>query len=216
MKLLIAISFLITLTSCLTVSFNQPQPKDGKRLQEFPEELQGTWKMKDGDFLTIDDAKITLSKMINDSLNNVIDTSYNYTNLSDTIRMYRGGNFYVYNVQSSNGSWLFALAKVDSKGNIYNYLCDDFMFYAKLKGLKADSASYQVQHYIHETDELNTLDTTIYHPSVKVLSKIANDDIRWVYFDGQIRISDLRKIAIRKNLISIYKVDGTVEEIEED
>lgn len=211
MKFILPIALSLILTSCLTVSFNQPQPKDGQRLKEFPEKLQGKWKMDDGDFIMIDATGIGTSNLIVDSLNNIIDTSYRYTSLSDSLRIYEGGKYYVYNEQSSNGSWTFAVTKVDFKGNIYNYLCDDFKFYSSLKGLKVDSASYMVQHYLHEIDELITLDTTVYNPSVKELSKINNDEIEWIYFNGQIRIRDLKKITVRKNLISIYKVDGTIE-----
>lgn len=212
MKVLIAISLFITLTSCLTVSFNQPQPKDGNRLQEFPEELRGTWTKDDGDFFTINAAGIQSSNLIYDSLENLIDTSYKYTALSDSLQLHQGGKYYVYNMQDSEDMWNFAVVNVDVKGNIYTYLCDDAKFYSELKGIKVDSLSYSGQHYLEGTDEFLDFDTTIHNPSAKEISKMDYADLRNVYFNGQIRIRDLRKIAVRKNLISIYRSDGTVEE----
>lgn len=216
MKLLIAFFLFISLSSCLTVSFNQPQPKDGDRLQVFPEELRGTWTENDGDFFTIDAGGIGSSTLIYDSLENLIDTTYKYNALSDSLRMYQGGRYFIYNEQASDGTWIFAVTKVDAKGNIYNYICDDFKFYLNLNGLKADSASYHVQYYLDDIDEFRDFDTTIYNPSEKELSEIEVDDLQRVYFNGQIRIKDLRKIAIRKNLISIYWADGTAEEMKPD
>lgn len=216
MKVLFAISLFITLTSCLTVSFNQPQPKDGNRLQEFPEELRGTWTKDDGDFFTIKASGIQSSNLIYDSLENLIDTSYRYTALSDSLQLYQGGKYYVYNMQDSEDMWNFAVVNVDVKGNIYTYLCDDAKFYSELKGIKVDSLSYSGQYYLEDSDEFLDFDTTIYYPSAKEISKMDYADLRNVYFNGQIRIKDLRKIAVRKNLMSIYRVDGTVEEMDVD
>ena len=215
MKFISLIALSLILTSCWTVSFNQPQPKDGQRLKEIPEELQGKWIKNNGDSLMIDATGIgTMNIIVEvDSLNNnIVDTSYNYDRLSDSIRIYRGGKYYVYNELRGDGAWGFAVTKVDFKGNIYNYYCDDVKFYRRLKGLKVDSVSYTVQHHLHDIDELITLDTIVYNPTVKELSKIDNDEIQWIFFNGQIRVKDLQKIAARQNLKSIYKVDGTIEE----
>ena len=212
MKFILLIALSLILTSCFTVSFNQPQPKDGQRLKEIPEKLQGKWIFDSGDSLMIDATGIRTSTHNLDSLNNIVDRSYKYTSLSDSIRIYEGGKYYVYNERYNDGSWLVAVTKVDFKGNIYIYYCDDVKFYSRLKGLKVDSVSYTVQHHLHDIDELITLDTIVYNPTVKELSKIDNDEIQWIFFNGQIRVKDLQKIAARQNLKSIYKVDGTIEE----
>jgi len=223
MKFISLIALSLILTSCWTVSFNQPQPKDGQRLKEIPEELQGKWIKNNGASLMIDATGIgTMNIIVEvDSLNNnIVDTSYNYYRLSDSIRIYRGGKYYVYNELRGDGAWGFAVTKVDFKGNIYNYYCDDVKFYRRLKGLKVDSVSYILkvdsvfnmeEDHLHDIDELIISDTIVYNPTVKELSKIDNYEIQWIFFNGQIRVKDLHKITVRKNLISIYKVDGTIE-----
>jgi hypothetical protein len=202
---------LLAFASCGTVRFNQPQPKDGIRLTEFPEEVRGTWAHADGDFFTIDSAGITYSRVYLDSARNYEGGAERYVALSDSIRLYRGGKYYVYNELSSRGFWTFVVSKVDNGGNIYNYRSDDVKFFTKLNELSVDSAKYNVPRYDPELNEVFQLDKTLYNPTKKELFKIDSDALTAVYFNGQISIKDLRKIAIRKNLVEIYWADGRHE-----
>ena len=146
-----------------------------------------------------------------DSPRNYEGGAERYVSLSDSIRLYRGGKYYVYNELSSRGFWTFVVSKVDNAGNIYNYRCDDVKFFTKLNELSVDSAKYNVPLYDPELDEVFQLDKTLYNPTNKELFKIDSDALTAVYFNGQIQIKDLRKIAIRKNLVEIYWADGRHE-----
>ena len=217
MKHLIFIGLLFGAVSCSTVHFMEVQPMNGERLHELPEELQGTWYGDDSvSYIRHYPTYSEDFSVHRDSLGNIVDTTIRYTYLSDSLRLYKGGDYYVYNDRFTNGTWRIMVVKTRKNGDIDHYYIDDPIFYSKLKGLNIDSAETIAYLYIEEIDDIAGVDTVLVNPTIKQLESDEFSNVQNAYIGGQIRIKDLKKIAKRKYLFYTYKADGTIYAPEPD
>ena len=88
----------ISHVSCVHVYFKDPQTLEGVQCSEIPDELQGTWLgIEDGDKegVAFDMNGIDAIKIFQDPETGMIDTLHRRTDLSDSLRLYRSGKFYL-------------------------------------------------------------------------------------------------------------------------
>lgn len=198
------------LTACNTVDFYQPQPLNGERLSAIPQELQGVWKVPEGERIEYTAEYFREEHFQKDSLGTVIDTTWQYTYLSDSIQLFRGEKYFVFNAQNDEGYWNFIVHRLEKNGAIGLYYCDDYTVYGKMKGLIMDSVFLNSQYYVDDLDEFAYKDTVLIHPTIKEIDALEYDNIDDVLVSGQIRIKDLKKVCRKEYLICRLLPDGTI------
>jgi len=192
---------LLLLASCSHIYFQEVQPRGGERLNEMPKELYGEW-YGDTEGCLINEFGITNIDFKTDSLENIIDTVYSTTPLSDSMRIYKSKGLYVLNFRENSEFWEIAIFQPQSNGDISIYNISDPKVFAKVKGLKLVEANYTIDD---EYRTIYTLDPEA-ESSLKFESAI---------FSGQMKLNSLKKVL---NEISptIFKHDGTIYVPEND
>jgi hypothetical protein len=202
MKLFISISILILLSaSCSSIYFQEVQPKGGDNLTEMPKELFGIWH-GDSEGWKIDKYGFTNIDYETDTLDNIIDTVYKTTLLSDTTRIYRTKDFYVLNLRKNSQYWEIVVIRPMDNGDIYFYYISDPKIFTKIKGIKLERANYYID------GELRTLKTVDPdgESSIKFESAV---------FSGQMKSRSLRK-ALKSLTPTIFGKDGKIHGQEND
>lgn len=202
MKLFISISILILLfASCSSIYFQEVQPKGGDNLTEMPKELFGIWH-GESEGWKIDKYGFTNIDYETDTLNNIIDTVYKTTPLSDSTRIYRTKDFYVLNLRENSQYWEIVVIRPMDKGDIYFYYISDPKIFTKIKGIKLERANYYID------GELRT---------VKTVDPDAESSIKFesAVFSGQMKSGSLRK-ALKSLSPTVFGNDGKIYEPEND
>lgn len=201
---------LLLLSSCVTVHFNEPQPKGGERLYTVPEELHGKWRDMDEGNEINKFGLIESDLVYDDSLAEfhdeyvVVDTSYEYIYLNDSIRLYKAKDYYVYNYLEDWG-WTVLVIDKDDQGNLNFYAPNNFTALSKFRGLKVDSVQLQS---LNRYDELEY--KMIVKPDFDNMREDQIEDVIDVYVSGQIKKRDIKKLIRHENFIQSYRIDGTV------
>jgi hypothetical protein len=196
MKLLIIITIsLLTLSSCVTIYFTEPQPKGGERILKVPKELYGKW-FSETEGWKIDESGLTLIDVKIDSVLNTVDTTYKTSSLSESLRMYKEKELYILNSRDNRNYWdVIILNRLDN-GDINIYRPTDPTLFNDDKKLKLKEAVFLING---EERTVQSLDP-IYKDSSKFQSAL---------FSGQMDTETLRKIVKKDNLILIFKNDGS-------
>lgn len=210
MKNLVYFLILLGLVSCSTVHFNEPQPKNGTRLHDFPVEIQGSWIADSGESMSITESQIITENFEHDSLGNVVDTNFKYQLLSDNLQLYRKGNYFVFNEQYDDGSFRILVGQKEANGDLSFYFCDDPQVYGKMHELKMDSASVYIAEYNSEIDDFIDYDSLIVAPKRKDLRQENIQQVQFVHYSGQLKQRNLKKVCREEYLYCILKSDGTI------
>lgn len=181
------------LTSCTNVYFNQPQPKNGKHLKFVPEELQGKWVDKlDTIFITKNGFEEVNVKT--DSLEKIISVKKEKFFLSDSLVLNKAGKFYIINLLEK-GNWQIIILDKQSNGDIIWYYPCKPPFFGEGRDLK-------VKKVIGKIKGVETIDKSL-------TNKDEGTSIT-VYYDGQFRINDIKKVILEENQLWIFKADGSI------
>lgn len=202
MKLFTSISILLFLfASCSSIYFQEVQPKGGDNLTEIPKELCGIWH-GDSEGWKIDEYGFTNIDYQTDTLDNIIDTVYTTTPLSDSTRIYSTKDFYVLNLRENSQYWEIVVIRPMNNGDIYIYYISDPKIFTKIKGIKLESANYYID------GELRTVKTV--NPDAKSSLKFDS-----AVFSGQMKSGSLRK-ALKSLSPTVFGNDGKIYEPEND
>lgn len=198
--LLAVIGISSTLVSCSHVYFNEPQPKGGKRLKEIPAELCGVW-MNEEKRYSIVASGFYESNIFMDTISMEMDTAVFWNPLSDTTRLYRAKDLFVYhNKRNGNPYWEISVLEVQKNGDVNLYYTDDPELFRYEKGLKLIEVS------------VNMNDTTLVMTEIPPLND--STSVNYVVFDGQMKLKSLRKMVATPYLKYRFHKDGTLEEPE--
>lgn len=207
MKNLIYSLLLISLfSSCLSVCFNQPQPKGGVVLNIVPKELQGKW-IGDEETVIITDKGLEEIKEFKDSLGNIKETTHTEYILSDfvilendsnrSVILEKASSYYVCNLktpsESTNVDWMVFIIDIQSNGDMKFYYPQEPPYFGKGHGLKIEKVERSGRHGAYTNRSLKK-----------------TDEITAVYYSGQFRIKDIQKVIKPNNLLYTYKKDGTI------
>ncbi|MCB0402238.1 MAG: hypothetical protein KDD41_09160 [Flavobacteriales bacterium] len=118
-KLLIVLLSIVFLSSCVTIEFENPQPKKGKLLQAYPEDLRGTYRIK----MLEKDAEISSDTLlIAETYYENKDTKRQRMFLSDSCQLYTYQSDYIINIKvRSEVAWTVGLIRKESNGNLTVY-----------------------------------------------------------------------------------------------
>lgn len=202
MKSFISISILTFLfASCSSIYFEEVQPKGGDHLTEMPKELFGIWH-GDSEGWRIDKYGFTNIDYKKDTLDNIIDTVYTTTPLSDSTSIYRTNDFYVLNLRENSQYWEIVIIRPMVNGDIHFFYISDPKVFTKIKGIKLEHANYYID------GELRTLKTLVpdAENSIKFESAV---------FSGQMKTGSLKK-ALKTLSPTVFGKDGKIYEPENE
>lgn len=187
---------LLSLTSCVSVYFDQPQPKGGESLTSLPKEFQGKW-LGDEDTIKINSTCLEVSKKIVDSL--TMTTSVETVNycLCDSIKMYKAENYYVANLYKKDLGWEIFVFEIQKNGDLVSYYPSSPPYMGKGGGLKIKKVvSTTISEESLENGEIIS----------KSIKQKDNQMIRQVFYTGQFKIKDIKKIIKDDNKVFVWKL----------
>jgi len=194
-KVFYCISLSIVITSCSHIYFTEPQPRGGIPLFEIPNELHGVWSDQNGG-IEIHKYGYNEFKYELDSVTNSFDTLIKYMNLSDSFKLFRAKELYVFNAKLKSKYWEIAILTKQKNGDIHYYVTSEPDVFVKDRNLKLIEAKYNID------DE---------EKIIKTINPDFEDHISFKYaiFSGQMKYKTLRKIITNENLMQVYKKNGT-------
>lgn len=196
LKIFYFIALSILIASCSHIYFTEPQPKCGVPLTEIPNELHGVWRDQNGG-LEIHKNGFNEFRYELDSITNSFDTIVENVNLSDSFKLFKAKDLYVFNAKYKSEYWEFAILTKQKNGDIHYYTTSEPDIFIKDRNLKLIEAKYNID------DEEKIL---------KTINPDFEDHISFEYaiFSGQMKFKTLKKIITNENLMHVYKNNGTL------
>jgi len=186
---------LVFISSCTNVYFDQPQPKNGEILKYVPTELQGTWIEK-LDTLYITKHGFEEVNVKTDSAGTIASIKRETHVLSDSLMLQKAGKYYVINIRERK-KWQVVILDKQNNGDIIWYYPLSPPFFGEGNGLI-------IQKVKGKINGIETID--------KSLTNKDKGSISSVYYQGQFKSKDIKKILIEENQLWIFKTDGTIIE----
>lgn len=196
LKKYLFIMLLLSLTSCVSVYFDQPQPNGGELLTSLPKEFQGKW-LGDDDTININSTCLEVSKKIVDSL--TMTTSVETVNycLCDSVKMYKAGNYYIANLFKEDFGWEIFVFEIQKNGDLVSYYPSSPPYMGKRGGLEIIKVvSTIINEETLENDEIIS----------KSIKQKNNQMIRQVFYKGQFRVKDVKKVIKEDNKVFVWKL----------
>ena len=187
--------------------FDQPQPKNGVLLSSVPEELQGAWCSEYGGEMPKDTTFIDRRGMYHLKFDSV---AMKYVEeslfLSDTFLLYRAGDYYVTNATDDGKWWEINILHVQTNGDILIYYPSTAPYFGKRCGLRVDSIDQTYGRY--GADSSDWIERTpLFKKSLSMKNVLQRNA---VYYSGQFRIKDIKKVIIPDNLVYNFRKDGII------
>lgn len=203
-KLTYGLIILLSTSSCFHVYFDQPQPKNGIKLPTVPDELHGKWiDVKDTFYI---DGSGGFGYDFDSISGNYIKDGFL---LSDSILLYRAGNYYVVNYSKDRIWWEVEIIERKENGDLYFYYPSKAPYFGKRLGLRVDKIEQEFEP-VWLNDSIGRNRHVLFKKSLKMNNVMSRNAI---YYKGQFRIKDIKKVTILDNLTIIYKHDGTREKM---
>ena len=195
----------VVFTSCTTVYFDRPQPKDGIVMTEFPEEVQGTWNLMEqlGSLkIELSATSMTMTEFEKDSITNqnVIKKSTEVL-LGDSIILKDCKSFYVMNLKENDKQYQVVTLVSNDQNDLLVYSPKSLPFWKNSCKLKLDSVIVSEGGFMGGGEE-----------HVQKNFKIAEgENINTIFYSGFLKSKHLKKMHREDNLLMILKRDGTIE-----
>jgi len=137
-RVALLITFIFSLTSCLTFYFIEPIPVDAKAYNSMPKPLIGEWSAENEKH-TVDKTKWISEKT--DSLgNSIVEIEFE---LSDSLVIKKSGKHYFFNVLEENGHWTLYFGYQDKNYFFVKGLNNsDTITFVNSIGVRPDSINY--------------------------------------------------------------------------
>ena len=163
----IILLFIVSLSSCISVEFTQPQPSWCNNLTAFPKEMQGHFYNNENDTVEIGN---NYYKLISTDHNSILDSNIkNIEQLSDSLLFKSYKKIYFLN-SKTNGNWRVSMVKI-SKNHIvtvYTSISSEEKLLKKLKAIKDKT-------FIK--DEAGKIKRVILNPSEKEFKKLVRSKL---------------------------------------
>ncbi len=182
-------------TSCVELSYIEPQSFGGEPLDEFPSQMRGQW-VSGNEGVRIDESAFYFISIALDSATNQMDTTFERNAVGDSMKLFRIQNKVILNFRKDNSYWEFAIFELNKKGFIRAYVCRDFNQVVKDKNIYLIEAHYT----------LNDKDTIV---QTLMPSFEESGHFNGAVFSGQFKSKSIRKLTRKKYLELILKNNGT-------
>jgi len=195
----------IIITSCTTVYFDRPQPKDGIVIEEFPEEIQGTWNLMEqlGSLkIELSATSMTMTEYEKDSITNqnVIKKSTEVL-LGDSIILKDCKSFYAMNLKENDKQYQVVTLVTNDQNDLLVYSPKSLPFWKNSCRLKLDSVVVSEGGFMGGGEERTQKNFEI----------AEGENINTIFYSGWLKSKHLKKIHREEDLLMILKRDGTIE-----
>ena len=192
-------------TSCTTVYFDRPQPKDGMVMTEFPEEIQGTWNLMEqlGSLkIELSASSMTMTEYEKDSITNenVVKKSTEVL-LGDSIVLKDCKSFYAMNLKENDKQFQVVTLVTNDQNDLLVYSPKSLPFWKNSCRLKLDSVVVSEGGFMGGGEERTQKNFEI----------AEGVNINTVFYSGWLKSKHLKKIHREDNLLLILRQDGTIE-----
>lgn len=196
-RLVFFVLLMVVISSCTNVYFDQPQPKNGEILKYIPLELQGIWVDK-LDTLYITKHGFEEVNVKTDSSGTISSIKRETHFLSDSLMLQKAEKYYVVNIREKK-NWQVVILDRQSNGDIIWYYPLNPPFFGEGNGLKIKKVKGKI-------NGIETIDQSLTNKDKGSISS--------VYYEGQFKSKDIKKILLEENQLWIFKADGTIIEPE--
>ena len=195
----------ILFTSCTTVYFDRPQPKDGMVMTEFPEEIQGTWNLMEqlGSLkIVLSASSMTMTEYEKDSITNenVVKKSTEVL-LGDSIVLKDCKSFYAMNLKENDKQFQVVTLVTNDQNDLLVYSPKSLPCWKNSCRLKLDSVVVSEGGFMGGGEERTQKNFEI----------AEGENINTVFYSGWLKSKHLKKIHREDNLLLILRQDGTIE-----
>ena len=192
-------------TSCTTVYFDRPQPKDGMVMTEFPEEIQGTWNLMEqlGSLkIVLSASSMTMTEYEKDSITNenVVKKSTEVL-LGDSIVLKDCKSFYAMNLKENDKQFQVVTLVTNDQNDLLVYSPKSLPFWKNSCRLKLDSVIVSEGGFMGGGEERTQKNFEI----------AEGENISTIFYSGWLKSKHLKKIHREDNLLLILRRDGTIE-----
>lgn len=200
------LSLFILFYSCTTVYFDRAQPRDGKTLKEFPDEILNKWIIHEdlGSFsieFTLN--TLVLTEYEKDSLTKEISVKErNEIYLGDSVIIKDCKSFYALSLKENEQQYQIASLLINENDEIEIYTPQHIPFWKRSRKLKLDSVIVSEGGKFMGTGKKHTQTN---------FNLNEGEDITTVYYSGGLKTKHLKKMHRAENLLLVLKPDGTIE-----
>jgi len=194
-RLVFFVLLMVVISSCTNVYFDQPQPKNGEILKYIPLELQGVWVDK-LDTLYITKNGFEEVNVKTDSSGTILSIKREAHFLTDSLMLKKADKYYIVNIREKK-NWQVVILDRQNNGDIIWYYPLNTPFFGEGNGLKIKKVK----------GKINGIETTDQSLTNKDKGSISS-----VYYEGQFKSKDIKKILKEENQLWIFKADGTIVE----
>jgi hypothetical protein len=127
--------------------------------------------------------------------------------LSDSFQLYKAGDYYVANYTKDKIWWEVEIIDRKENGDLYFYYPSTAPYFGKRLGLRVSEIEQEFEP-VWLNDSVGKDRRVIFKKSLKMKNVMSRNA---VYYSGQFKIKDIKKVIIPENLSIIYKYDGTRE-----
>ena len=201
---LLSCPLFVFLFSCTTVYFDRAQPRDGKPLNEFPDEILNEWILNEnlGSFSIL----FTLNSMVlteyeKDTLSNeMFLKKRTEISIGDSIILKDCKSFYALSLKENKNQYQVVSLVFNEIEEIEIYTPQHVPFWKNSRKLKLDSVVVSegdmFGNNLHVQDNFKLKE---------------GEGIRKVHYSGSLKIKHLKKMNREENLLLILRSDGTIE-----
>ncbi len=195
----------VFLHSCTTVYFDRPQPRDGKIVNEFPDEILNVWSIEEN--LGRLDIEFKLNSLViteyeKDSVTKdmVVGKRSNIA-IGDSIILKKCKGFYVLSLKENEQQYQIACMVLNDEDEVNIYAPQNMPFWKSSRKLKLDSVVVSEGGAFMGSGESrmqNNFDLN------------EGDEINTVYYSGSLKSKHLKKMLRKENLIMSLTSDGKI------
>ena len=195
----------VFLHSCTTVYFDRPQPRDGKILNEFPDEILNVWSINEN--LGRLDIEFKLNALViteyeKDSItNDMLVGKRSNIALGDSIILKKCKGFYVLSLKENEQQYQIAFMVLNEEDEVNIYAPQNMPFWKSSRKLKLDSVVVSEGGKFMGTGQTRTQNT---------FNLNEGEEIKTVYYAGSLKTKHLKRVLREENLVMTLKANGTI------
>ena len=195
----------VFLHSCTTVYFDRPQPRDGKILNEFPDEILNVWSINEN--LGRLEIEFKLNALViteyeKDSItNDMIVGKRSEIALGDSIILKNCKSFYALSLKEKENQYQIACLVLNGEDEVDIYAPQNLPFWKSSRKLKLDSVEVSNSSAFMGPGESRIQ---------KNFDLKEGEEINTVYYSGSLKSKHLKKMIRKENLIMSLTSDGEI------
>ena len=195
----------VFLHSCTTVYFDRPQPRDGKILEGFPDEILNVWSISENQGRLEIEFKLNalvITEYEKDSISNdMVVGKRSEIALGDSIILKHCKSFYALSLKEKENQYQIACLVLNEEDEVSIYAPQKLPFWKSSRRLKLDSVQVSNGSSFMGAEESRMQ---------KNFDLNEGEEINNVYYSGSLKSKHLKKMIRKENLIMTLTSGGEI------